>query len=159
MLFLWINIDSMFGTLTTHEVEEVLHRQVIGRIACHADEETYLVPISYAYDGQFVYVHTRPGKKIDMMRKNPAVCFETDAMENMANWKSVIAQGFYEEISQPDERRAALDALLQRILPIVSSETTHLTPHWPFPPDNLNDIRGIVFRIRLEQKSGRFERH
>lgn len=147
----------MLGKLEKEEIEEVLTRQVIGRIGCHADGITYIVPISYAYDGVFVYGHTREGMKINMMRKNAKVCFEVDELKDMANWKSVIAWGVFEELINEDDRKQGLKKLTQRILPIISSETTHLFPHWPFPSEDLSCIKGIVFRIRLHEKSGRFE--
>lgn len=149
----------MIGKLQDNEIEQVLHQQVLGRLGCHADETTYIVPISYAYDGEFIYVHTQEGRKIDMMRKNPKVCFQTDIMKNMANWKTVIAWGEYEELKSEQQRRHALQYLIDRILPIISSETTHLSPQWPFAPEDMNEIKGIVFRIRLQNKSGRFERN
>lgn len=148
----------MLGKLDNAEIEAVLSSQVVGRIGCHADNLTYVVPVSYAYDGKYVYVHTRNGMKVDMMRRNPEVCFEVDEMKNMANWRSVIAWGTFEELGHDEERSAALDVLLKRILPIISSETTHLSSHWPFRPDNLDEIGGIVFRIELKNKTGRFER-
>lgn len=51
----------MFGELTRKEIEEVLARQIVGRIGCHADGRTYIVPISYASDGEFSIVHTAAG--------------------------------------------------------------------------------------------------
>ena len=33
----------------------------------------------------------------------------------------------------------------------------HLGEDWPFAPDNLNDIKGVVFKIELSEKTGRFE--
>lgn len=148
----------MLGKLESAEIESVLGAQVVGRIGCHADNLTYVVPVSYAYDGRNVYVHTRDGMKLDMMRKNPDVCFEVDEMKNMANWRSVVAWGRFEELEQEDERRMALDALLKRILPAMSSETTHISAQWPFRPDNLNEIGGVVFKIELKNKTGRFEK-
>ena len=35
----------------------------------------------------------------------------------------------------------------------------HITPQWPFPSENINDIRGIFYRIRLIEKTGRFEKN
>lgn len=147
----------MIGHLNPAEIEQVLHSQILGRIGCHADGVTYIVPISFAYDGDFIYVHTHEGMKIDIMRRNPAICFETDAIDNMANWKSVIAWGDFEELIFGKDREQALNWLLARSLPIVSSETTHLSPNWPFPPADVNDIQGVVFRVRLNNKTGRFE--
>lgn len=151
------NKNDMLGKLTTAEIEEVLQNQIVGRIGCHADDVTYIVPISYAYDGKCVYAHTKGGMKIDIMRKNPEVCFEVESFENMANWRSVIAWGAFEEITNNDERKHALQILLHRHLPMVSSQTVHLSPNWPFEPADLNTIEGIVFRIELKEKTGRFE--
>lgn len=147
----------MFGTLEQSEIEEVLRQQIVGRIGCHADGVTYIVPISYAFDGVYIYGHARDGMKITMMRKNPAVCFQVDEMKDMANWRSVVAWGEFKELSEKTDRSTALKALTRRNLPLVSSETTHLSPHWPFPAADLDMITDIVFRIRLTKKTGRFE--
>jgi len=64
----------MIGDLTEKRMKEVLAMLEHGHIACHADGETYCVPIFYAYEGDYLYGHTYDGKKIDMMRKNPRVC-------------------------------------------------------------------------------------
>jgi hypothetical protein len=47
---------------------------------------------------------------------------------------------------------------MDRVLPVISSETVHLSPHWPFPPEEMGSIKGIVFRIKVEKKTGRFEK-
>ena len=150
----------MFGKLNADQIEEVLKNQVIGRIGCHADDITYIVPVSYAYDGEYIYGHTFEGMKVNMMRKNPKVCFQADKMKDrdMANWQSVIAWGEFEELKQPDERRLALQKLNDRKLPLISSETMHLSTQWPFLPEDAESIKGIVYRIRLKEKTGRFEK-
>ena len=147
----------MTGELTQEEIQTVLKQQIIGRLGCHMEGTTYIVPISYAYDDGAIYAHSSEGKKLDMMRKNPLVCFEVDDINNMGNWKSVIAQGVFEEVKEPQERTKALRVLLNRVLPLSSSITTHLGKHWPFEPADLNSITGVVFRIRLKEQSGRFE--
>lgn len=147
----------MLGKLTEVEAEEILRQQVVGRIGCYADGVTYVVPVSYAYDNKSIYVHTLEGMKLRMMRFNPNVCFETDVLNDMANWKSVISWGAFEEIVDPVERDKALQILLSRKLPFLSSITTHLSGEWPFSPKDLNKIEGIVFRIALEKMYGRFE--
>jgi len=148
----------MFGKLTTDQVEELLKKQFIGRMGCHADNITYVIPISYAYDGTYVYGHTFEGKKINMMRKNSKVCFEVDDTKDLANWQSVIAWGEFEELKSGKERDDALQKLNARILPVITSETMHISPHWPFPHEDTSNIKGIVYRIRLTEKTGRFEK-
>jgi len=147
----------MFGKLSSAQIEKLIVGNVIGRLGCHADGKTYVVPISYAYDGQFIYVRTFEGLKVSMMRKNPNVCFQIDEMENMANWKSVVAWGIYEELKNEKERNEGLGKLISRMLPGISSETVKLSPQWPFPTNDFSKIRGIIFRIRITEKTGRFE--
>jgi nitroimidazol reductase NimA-like FMN-containing flavoprotein (pyridoxamine 5'-phosphate oxidase superfamily) len=148
----------MIGKLTTHEIERLLGKEVVGRIGCSDGIIVYVVPISYAYDGKYIYCHTHEGLKTGMMRRNPMVCFEVDRLHDMANWQSVVAQGQFEELTDPAMRNDALQKLHERVLPLVSSQTTHLSPDWPFAPVDLGKIQGVTFRIRLEEKSGRYEK-
>jgi len=148
----------MFGNLGEDAIETVLHHQIIGHIASHANDTTYVVPISYAYEDGCIYAHSEEGMKINMMRQNPKVCFEVYRMENMGNWQCVIGWGNFEEITDEKERAAALNILLKRDLPIITSKTVQLTTEWPFVPEDLNTIEGIVFRIKLTIKTGRYER-
>jgi uncharacterized protein len=147
----------MFGKLTTEQIEEVLQTQLIVHLACHADDQTYLIPISYAYDNNILYVHSDEGMKITMMRKNPRVCIQVDERQDMANWRSVIGWGLFSEIIKEDERKKALEFLVNRQLPILSSSTTHLGSNWPFSSKDTAVIPGIVFKITLDKKTGRFE--
>lgn len=147
----------MIGKLDSLQIEQLLEHQSVGRIGCTNGDSTYVVPISYAYDGQFVYCHTREGMKVHYMRNNPQVCFEVDHLQNMGNWQSVIAWGTFEELTDPELRRNALHQLHERVLPFIVSETVRLSPDWPFQPEELNKIPGITFRIRLTKKTGRFE--
>ncbi len=147
----------MFGVLEGEAIETVLSHEIVGHLGCHANGTTYVVPISYAYANGCIYAHTAEGMKIDMMRCNPEVCFEVYRNENMSNWQSVIAWGRYEELDDAAERVDALKILLERELPVVSSATVHLTEDWPFVPDDLNQIKGVVFRIRLSKITGKYE--
>lgn len=146
----------MIGELNEQQIEALLRETVVGRIACHQDDFIYLVPVSYAYDGTYIYAHSNEGTKLDVMRKNPNVCFEIDDITDMANWKSVVAWGRFEELTA-ENRIKGLTILLQRQLPMSSSVTTHLGKTWPFSQDDLQDITGIIYRIALTKKTGRFE--
>jgi len=147
----------MLGELTREEIEQVLLREMVGRIGCHAEGRTYVVPITYAYDGDGVYAHSADGLKVRTMRANPKVCFEVDQIENLARWRSVIAWGTYEELGSAEEDRAA--ALLRsRLTSMSPSETARI--HAPLPESQATNgrSRAIFYRIRLEEKTGRFER-
>jgi len=148
---------AMFGYLNNDEVDAFIHDQALGHLGCHANGKTYVVPISYAYDGKYVYGHTEEGMKLAIMRQNPHVCFEVDHLQDMANWKSVICWGTFEELTNKGDRDHALKILFHRPLPFVTSKTVELSPHWPFPPSDYDLIKGVVYRILVQEKTGRFE--
>ena len=148
----------MIDTLDNNEIEEFLKKHFVGRVGCHTADQVYVVPVSYAYDGKYVFVRSFEGKKIEIMRNNPKVCFEVDETQNMANWKSVIGWGEFEELTDKAERNRALKILIDRQLPLLTSDMSHLGDIWPFPPADLDTIKGVVFRILLKEKTGRYEK-
>lgn len=135
----------MVGLLSPEEIEAMLRRHRIGRIGYCVDDRPSIVPINYAYDGTAVYVASGPGQKIDAMRALPRVCFEVDDFDGSAMWRSVIADGIYEELTCESERCAGLTRLGPTSTAPIPSEA-----------DGSDDV--IVFRIRLLEKSGRFGR-
>ena len=63
----------MLGSLNQTQIDHVLQSNVIGRIGCHADDLTYVVPVTYAYYGGGIYGHTVEGLKMKIIRKNPSL--------------------------------------------------------------------------------------
>lgn len=99
--------------LAQSEVDAFLRRQLVGRVGCHSDGSTYVVPVIYVWDGDCVYVQSMEGRKIEMMRRNPEVCFEVDEYAPDGSWCSVILRGVYEELGSALPREV-LDQLVQR---------------------------------------------
>lgn len=95
----------MIVELDRTEIDDFLRSQVVGRVGCHADGLTYVVPVIYAYDGEAFYAYSVEGQKVRMMRASPRVCFEVDEYER-GSWRSAIVQGRYEELDGPDAERA-----------------------------------------------------
>jgi nitroimidazol reductase NimA-like FMN-containing flavoprotein (pyridoxamine 5'-phosphate oxidase superfamily) len=130
--------------LSAEGIEALLRTAIVGRIACcghgrTGDGRPYLVPLAYGYDGEAVYAHSGPGRKLDLMRSEPRVTFEVDEAEASDRWRSVIAEGTFEEITDQRQRDAALEVIYGvNGVPDLGSQT-------------------VVFRIRLTSRSGRFE--
>src|SRR5689334_1808827 len=101
----------MIHPLSEEKIEALLTSEVVGRVGCCHKDEMYVVPISYTYDGASIYVHTQEGMKLDLMRKNPNVCFQVDDMKDIAHWKSVLAWGRFEELTEKTEKEKALHLL------------------------------------------------
>jgi nitroimidazol reductase NimA-like FMN-containing flavoprotein (pyridoxamine 5'-phosphate oxidase superfamily) len=141
----------MLGELNPRETEDVLRSNIIGRIGCHAFGKTYVVPITYVYDGDAIYAHTHDGMKLHMMRENPHVCFEVDHMDDLANWRSVIAWGTFEELHGARAEQA-MDLLVESLEPRLSG------PPGVSAHPRQGTVPATLYRIVLEEKSGRFER-
>jgi nitroimidazol reductase NimA-like FMN-containing flavoprotein (pyridoxamine 5'-phosphate oxidase superfamily) len=132
--------------LSAVEIEEFLRGQRVARLGCHAGAETYVVPLIYAYEEGSVVAVTTEGRKIAMLRENPRVCVEVDEYDadGRGGWRSVIAQGTFEELSG-----AAVEPALALL-----RERFALTSGRPAEPRPLT-TSVVVLRIRLDEISGR----
>jgi uncharacterized protein len=129
--------------MSREAIDELLAEELVGRIGCHTDGETYVVPVIYAYDGDAFYAYSIAGKKIRMMRENPDVAFEVDRYGGPGRWRSVIARGDYEELEGADAERAR-SLLAEKFAGLARG--LRATPEGPAP---------VAFRIRIREISGR----
>lgn len=88
------------------------------------------------------------------MRAQPEVCFEVDEIDDLANWRTVIAWGSYEEL-KGDLASAAMNLLVSRLSPLTASETSGPAGH---AKGRANDGVEVAYRIRLRELTGRFEK-
>ncbi len=101
-----------------------------------------------------------------MMRADPAVCFEVERVDDLGHWQSVIAWGIFEEL-HGDDSEAGMHTLATRLAPMLTGTTVqpHLGPDGtPLASPHAHDSapaahkRPVLFRIRLTEKTGRFEK-
>jgi uncharacterized protein len=149
----------MLGSLTPEQCKYILHSNHVGRIGCHAQGKVMVIPITYVSDGEHIYGYSLEGKKIQMMRTNPEVCFEVDCIENLANWRSVIAWGKFEELKSPYSQAKARKLFLERLLPLTAGETVDPSREFACPPHIVEKkLKPVVYRITLNEITGRFEK-
>jgi uncharacterized protein len=139
----YAKIGSVIEELTEDEIGEFLRRQLIGRVGCHAFGRTYVVPVIYVWDTGYLYVQSIEGRKIEMMRANPEVCFEVDEYEPDGSWRSVIADGVFEEL-EGSAADAVLALLAQRFVGRRREMAGRATGRKP-----------VAFRIRCTHVTGR----
>jgi len=61
------------------EMEELLKKAEVGRLALSDGTKPYAVPINFLYEDRKIIFHcTWKGKKLDIISKNPNCCFEVD---------------------------------------------------------------------------------
>jgi nitroimidazol reductase NimA-like FMN-containing flavoprotein (pyridoxamine 5'-phosphate oxidase superfamily) len=127
------------------EIDEFVLSQKVGRVGCHVGGETYVVPVIFGWDGNCIYVYTTEGKKVDMMRQNQRVCFEIDEYLTSGGWRSVIAQGVFEELEGDDAERA-LRIIAERVSSNRDGGNTRPRGEGRTP---------VAFRIRTSEVTGR----
>lgn len=150
----------MTGELNQQQMNNILSSQVIGRIACCDGKYPYIVPMTYVFDGKNIYVQSLEGRKLELLRKNPNVCFEIDISSDMYSWQSVLAFGKFEEL-EGDESAVARERLYSSVMTLSTGATVHQHEHLePGDPilEESERVKPIMCRINIQEMTGRFER-
>jgi len=94
-------------------IEEIIKQSRVCRLAMVDGDKPYVIPMSFGYDGSLYFHSALEGRKIEVLKKNPQVCFEFDEVTKLVKnkdacewgmaFKSVIGEGeavFVEDITQ-----------------------------------------------------------
>lgn len=142
----------MLSELTPEEIDHMLTSQFFGRIGCAGEGRVLIVPVGYYYDGHSIYGLTREGTKVQLLRQNPAVCFEIDEVVDANHWRSVVVEGTFEELKDY-ALEDALYLLKNRKIPVFADERMGY-PGVAAPPDRIA-VYPVVYRIHINHKTGR----
>jgi nitroimidazol reductase NimA-like FMN-containing flavoprotein (pyridoxamine 5'-phosphate oxidase superfamily) len=135
----------MITRLNQEEAVALLSVSRVGRLGCVYEDGPYVVPINYVLDGDSIYVHSLAGRKLEALRANPRVCLQVDEVTDPYHWRSAIAFGDYEEVTDPTERDRAVRTLYARF--------PNLTPVESVPVhDGQSSV--VIFRIHIREVSG-----
>jgi len=137
-----------FRDLAPAECTELLARHNVGRLAYSRKDRVDIEPIHYVLDDGWLYGRTQAGTKLDVITHNRWIAFEVDEIDGLFDWRSVVVKGgFYllraDGSAQEVETYQKGVAIVRRLIP----ET--MTADDPLPD------RGIVFRIHIDELSGR----
>ena len=137
--------------LNDSDCREVLSRISIARLGCSLDDQPYVIPVGIAYEADNIYVFSTMGQKIKWMRSNPKVCVQVDEILGQSDWVSVIANGEFQELPEPqfeEERSRARKLMQQRHhwwLNAMAERRIRLRDE---------DIKPLFFRIRISSMTG-----
>ena len=107
------------------EIDSIIRAADVCRLAFARDNEAYLVPVSFGYDGGSIFFHTAPrGRKLEFIAANNRVCFELEAnVELRANerdacdwtfeFESVIGYGTVSELTSDEEKIGGLNQIMR----------------------------------------------
>ena len=138
-----------------NELDQIIRDSLICHLSCCLDNQPYLVPLSFGYDGNAVYFHTaREGKKIEYLSLNPRVClaFESEVklqtdLDLACNWtfhfKSAIAYGTAEELIDPISRANGIKHIMLH----------YSDRDWEISDKELS--RTKLWRVKLDEITGK----
>ncbi len=118
--------------LTENECIDILNTNTNGVLAVSGDDEyPYAVPLSYVYCNGNIYFHSATqGHKIDSIKRQDKVSFCVVSEDNIVPekfttyYKSVIAFGRVEILSDEEDKINALILLSKKYSPCESVENT-----------------------------------
>ena len=136
-------------------LETILTKATIIRLAMVDNEMPYMLPFNFGYSKNCIYIHSAPtGKKIEVLRQNPQVCFELEdetatvegdiACRWSTMYRSVIGHGKVEIVTGFDEKKQALDIIMQQ----------HDAPaNMKFDPKEVEFI--VVLKLTIDSMTGK----
>jgi uncharacterized protein len=106
----------VINKLTLEECKSILSQAGLARLACALNNQPYVIPIHVVYDGSSLYALSTLGQKIEWMRANPRVCLQVDEIQSYEQWVSVVVNGQYQELREPQysEERGHAKKLLEK---------------------------------------------
>jgi nitroimidazol reductase NimA-like FMN-containing flavoprotein (pyridoxamine 5'-phosphate oxidase superfamily) len=141
------------------ELEGILEAALICRVAMMDGNSPYLIPFNYGYRDGCLYIHSAPeGKKIELLRQNPEVCFEVeDSMEitkgeQACDWstryRSIVGYGNMEILTDELSKQQGLEVIMAQ----------HGAPELTeFNQKNLD--RMLILKLNIRSMTGKQSSH
>ncbi|TDS14172.1 hypothetical protein DFQ03_2243 [Maribacter caenipelagi] len=147
----------MRRNLNVKECVALLEQNYIGRLAYISGECPHIVPITYFYDldTNTITSYSSQGHKIREMRKNTTVCLAVDEIASIANWKSVLLHGTFEELARIDAKHM-LHEFSEGVKKVISNKYGE-NPKYisEFSAKIDAEDAPIVFRINITELNGK----
>jgi len=105
-------------------IRAIMEEARVCRIGLSDGGMPYVVPMNFGLGEKCIYLHcAAQGRKLDIIRRNDRVCFEMDLFREVilaqsacgcsCRYESIIGFGRAAIVEEPDEKRAALDRIME----------------------------------------------
>jgi hypothetical protein len=151
----------MRRNLDEKECKALLEQNYIGRLAYISGGFPHIVPITYFYDSKTnsITSYSSEGHKIKEMRKNTSVCLAADEIASITNWKSVLVQGTYEELSSIDAKHM-LHEFSEGVKNVIKNNYGEHPKYISEFSAKINaEDTPIVFRIKITELTGKLRKN
>ena len=140
--------EVVFRDLARTEIEEIIARNNIGRVAFAFHDRVDIQPIHYVYERGWLYGRTSEGEKMATLQHNQWVAFEIDEIKDTFDWRSVVIHGSFWRLHPLGSPRA--EEVWQKAAELVS----RIVPGAMTDKDPVA-FRHILFRIAISDVRGR----
>jgi nitroimidazol reductase NimA-like FMN-containing flavoprotein (pyridoxamine 5'-phosphate oxidase superfamily) len=124
------------GRYDRETIDAVLDRGLLCHVAFAVDGQAYCTPMLYARVGDNVYIHgSTASRAVRALTAGAEACLTVtvvdglvlarSAFEHSTNYESVMLFGRFTRVADADERRLALEAFTEKLLPGRWSEVRH----------------------------------
>lgn len=142
---------------TSREMELLLERLPVGRLAITTEEGPYIVAVNHLFFEGSIYFHSGlEGRKMEALRADSRVCFMVEEVGPQVLleqgcgisqvYKSVLCFGKAEFVEDPAEKRNILERMVRKYIPLS---------HAFSPMKEQNIQKTAVVRIVIASMSGK----
>ena len=146
------------GVYDRAAVDAILDEALVCHVGFVVDGQPYVIPTIHARVGDVLYVHgSAASRMLRTLREGVAMSVTVTLLDGLVlarsafhhsmNYRSVIALGRGAEVTDPVEKRAALDAIVEHVAPGRSAEVR--------PPSDLEMKATLVLRLPLDEVSAK----
>jgi len=136
------------------EVHELLKRVGYGHLACSRDDQPYVVPINYVFDGEDIFIYTTAGLKTDVIKSNPKICLQVEELlPEEGAWRSAVVVGEAYEIVDRAERERAVELVRQSNPTLLPALAIKWANDW------MKKNVEVVYKVKIISLTGRFTSH
>jgi len=142
--------------LTEKECNTLLADNYIGQLAYIYNNRPFVVPITYYFDGKNTIIsYSAEGHKTMAMRKINKVSMQVSDIKNINNWNSILAHGFFKEITGSDAKKYLHEFATRVKDLILRKEEKNLHTIGDFSSKTNTDALPIVFKITTYELTGK----
>ena len=131
------------------EMYDLLGRVGYGHLACSQNDQPYVVPIYFAYDGDSIFIYTTEGKKSASMDNNPKVCLQVEEFLANSMWRSVVVIGEAKRLRDQTERESAIELIRKQNPSLMPALAIKWSNDW------IRKNVEAVYRIHISSMTGR----
>ncbi|UCF89411.1 MAG: pyridoxamine 5'-phosphate oxidase family protein [bacterium] len=136
------------------EIEGILRSAQLCHLSLVDDGKPYVVPMNFGYAEGALYFHSAPeGRKIDIIRKNPEVCFNIIGRYDLVTGESACSwTAQFDSVTGTGKAEILIDrAGKEKGLAVLMGQYSR--EKYDFSVEDLDGV--VVIKVQIESLSGK----